>query len=502
MSSGVYFSKESLDSALNVIVQFLRDSGYEGSLDDGTGISDVVLKPSAMLYTLFAQQVEKATAYQSLQKAQELKASIGQSEYDEAVDAIMSNWFVSRNEGTRSTGTLRLWFLEPISFLHFKAGALVGATSGHNLVASSEYVFTSEDFSAILNTANNVEEYYVDVHVETADNTDYAPVAGESVNASVGDIYFLRAEIPADFIAGTSKEATDDFISRTRQAITTRELITERAINTVLRENFDQIYSVYVARHGSEEQIRDIIPFEGILVHVGNKADIYVAEAMSRQSLRVAAGQVDMSQFPTNGTFLHILSVKDDEGNDVPYTLYTEEDAWGAICDSVPSLFIDAPEDSAATVTWLYDPFLTDIHDFVYSDDQRVTCYDPRVRHKFPAVMRFNIRVLLEDETLSSESAIREAVEAYVTSLAKSGGTWSASELISAIHYAVPNVKKVYMPIEGTCTLFDPKASAPMEAELGNNFSVDSFLKGYSKQISANTVQFYTDKDLIDIEVV
>lgn len=89
MSSGVYFSKENLDSALNVIVQFLRDSGYEGTLDDGTGISDIVLKPNAMLYALFSQQVEKATAYQSLQKAQELKASIGQDEYDEAVDSII-----------------------------------------------------------------------------------------------------------------------------------------------------------------------------------------------------------------------------------------------------------------------------------------------------------------------------------------------------------------------------------------------------------------------------
>lgn len=502
MSSGVYFSKENLDSALNVIVQFLRDSGYEGTLDDGTGISDIVLKPNAMLYSLFSQQVEKATAYQSLQKAQELKSAIGQDEYDEAVDAILSNWFVSRNEGKRSTGMVRLWFLEPLPFLHFKAGSHVAAVSGHNLVATADSVFTAESFSAILNTANNVEEYYVDVHVETADNTDYAPTAGESVTATVGDIYYLRAEIPDNFIGGTTKESSEAFISRTRQAITTRELITERAINTVLREIFDQIYSVYVARHGSEEQIRDIIPFEGILVHVGNKADIYVSEALSRRTLRVPCGQVDMQQFPTNNVILHILSVKDEAGHDLPYTFYTDEEVWGAFTPCSQSLFIDAPEDTVAVVTWLYDPYLSDIHTFVNSADQRVACYDPWVRHKFPIVARFKLRVLVGDTTEDIEGRVKEVVESYVISLAKTGGTWSSSELVSAIHNAIPAVNKVYLPIEGTCELFDPKTCTTMQAELGNNFSVASFPKGYSKQISENTVQFYTDKDLIEVEVV
>lgn len=502
MSSGVYFSKENLDSALNIIVQFLRDSGYEGTLDDGTGISDIVLKPNAMLYSLFSQQVEKATAYQSLQKAQELKASIGQNEYDEAVDAILSNWFVSRNEGTRSTGVVRLWFLEPLPFLHFKAGSTVAAVSGHSLIATADAVYTAESFSAILNTANNVEEYYVDVHVETADNTDYAPRSGESVTASVGDIYFLRAEIPDNFIGGTTKESSEDFISRTKQAITTRELITERAINTVLRETFDQIYSVYVARHGSDEQIRDIIPFEGILVHVGNKADIYVSEALARRSLRVPCGHVDMQQFPMNNVFLHILSVQDEYGNDLPYTIYTDEEAWGAVVPSAQSLHIDATEDTVAVVTWLYDPYLADIHTFVNSAEQRVACYDPWVRHKFPVVMRFKLRVLTDGSDAEVEGKVKSVVESYVASLARTNGRWSSSELISELHHAIPAISKVYLPIEGVCELFDPKSCTIMQAELDNTFSVASFPKGYSKQISENTVQFYTDKDLIEVEVV
>jgi len=53
-------SQERISQATNIIVQFLRDSGYAGSLEDGTGLNDVVIKPSAVIYSLLAQMVDKA----------------------------------------------------------------------------------------------------------------------------------------------------------------------------------------------------------------------------------------------------------------------------------------------------------------------------------------------------------------------------------------------------------------------------------------------------------
>ena len=193
--SDLILSRERFDSAVNTIVQFLRDSGYSGSLEDGTGLHDVVIKPNAIIYDLFAQMVDRARAYQSLQKALELKDTIGQEDYDDAVDSILSNWFVTRNDGKPSYGRIRLWFLQPVDFLHYRDGQSVGTvtkpatTSGTTaslpLVADGEQVFTEDSFGCVFNSTDNINEYYVDVAVRSAGNSGAAPDTEDTVSLSV-----------------------------------------------------------------------------------------------------------------------------------------------------------------------------------------------------------------------------------------------------------------------------------------------------------------------------
>ena len=40
-------------------------------------------------------------------------------------------------------------------------------------------------------------------------------------------------------------------------------------------DSFENLWNVYVAGYGDPEQMRDVKSFEGVVVHVGNKADIY-----------------------------------------------------------------------------------------------------------------------------------------------------------------------------------------------------------------------------------
>ena len=53
--SDIVISSEQLEEARNLICQYLRDAGYKGSLEDGTGIADAVIKPAALI-TLFIRQ--------------------------------------------------------------------------------------------------------------------------------------------------------------------------------------------------------------------------------------------------------------------------------------------------------------------------------------------------------------------------------------------------------------------------------------------------------------
>jgi len=497
-------SKERVEDAVNVIVQFLRDSGYEGSLEDGTGLNDIVVRPSAVIYELIAQTVEKARAYQSLQKAFELRDEIGDDEYDNAVDGLLSNWFITRNNGKPSTGVIRMWFLKPQDYMYFPDGTELGTVNNVTIVADTDQVFTETSFSYIINTTNNQNEYYVDVTVRTAENSDIAPSAssGSDVNLHYSDIYYLRATIPGTFTAGTLVEDSETFIRRAELAITTRELITSRAINTVILDTFADVIRLYVSRHGSREQLRDIVEFQNVTVHVGNKADIYLASQITKQTMEVAVvnGVIDTAQLPSSLAVIGYLGVTDTEGNELPMHLTCIESTWCSNGMLPETLTTDPEYSGTARITLLTDTVLEQVHAFVYSDSQRVTCYDPMVKHMFPLVLHINLDIALLDTSINSDNDIKKAVLDYISHIVVNNDPWVASELVSAIHVACPNVKKINLPLACTGHIFDPLTQETAVLEVGNRFTISADYTGtHSRQITDNTVQFYSDENLIHI---
>ena len=509
--SNIYFSEDELTQATNTIIEYLRDTGFTGSVEDGTGIADTVIKPNALLYALFEQLVEKVSAYLSLQKATDQYAAgtLNETEYDATVDNTLGNWFVTRKEGKPTYGTLRMWFLKPLDFVQFTDGNQIAVFNGHNLVINENQVFSESNFSQVINATNNYNEYFIDVAVRSAENLNDIILSGDSVTGNYSDIYYLRTTVPSNFIPGVAKETSEAFIRRTKQAITTRELITERAINTVLIENFDEILNVYTAGHGDPEQIRDIITLEnGARVHYGNKADIYIASLLTKmsQSFKLTtAGEIPIAELPDNSHIGHIFKCylehdnAADEEIDITNILANEQ-MWNMAIYKPTAITVNAPEGSWVRLEYLYDPTIPTIQEFVYSDDQRIVCYDPQVKHKFPVVMKFNFTITcVEDSYLeTTKSDVTQAIIDYINGLAEYGTNYVESELITYIHQNVSNVKKVIVPLGCTATLFDPLYCQYNTIDVHNTFSIDDF-PAMSKQISINTVQMYTDSTLITI---
>lgn len=511
--SNIYFSESELTNATNIIIEYLRDTGFTGSVEDGTGIADTIIKPNALLYSLYSQLIEKVSAYLSLQKATDMykAGTLLADDYDAAVDNILANWFVTRKEGKPTYGTLRIWFLQPLDFLHFTDGEIIGNFNGHNLVVNEDQVFAESNFSQVVNATTNYNEYFVDVAVRSSDNFDDIIVEGDAgVAGRFSNVYYLRTSVPANFIPGISPETSEAFIYRTKQAITTRELITERAINTVLIENFDEILNIYTAGHGDPEQIRDIVTLDnGARVHYGNKADIYVASNLTKisQSFKLkTAGEIPINELPDNSHIGHILKCYTERSNgtidgetSITNILVTEK-MWNMAIYKPTAILVDAPEGSWVRLEYLYDPAIPAIQEFVYSDSQRIVCYDPQVKHKYPVVMRFNFTITLVEEEYREDSRTEatKAVVEYINGLARYNENYIESELITYIHQSVPNVKKVIVPLGCTATLFDPLHMCDNTIEVHNTFSISDFPE-MSKQISANTVQMYTDSTLITV---
>ncbi len=304
-------SIDSVNEAKNYLIQYLMDSGYDGSIEDGTAIHDAVLKPMSLLLVLFQAEAKKARAYYSLDKAIELKDTLG-DEYDSVVDAVLGNWFVYRRQGSDTECSIKLVFSKPLDYLRIIPGDDVATIDGSAFTAKDEKIFTESDFAVVFNNVQNRNEYAVSLTCKTVDPARVELTTDTAATSNLSNIYLIRAEVAGGIKLGSDIEDSDAFIDRTATAITTRELISDRAIKVGILEKFADIVKVYVARYGSDEQMRDIKTLNAITVHVGNMADIYLKHTPTYTSdtYTVESGSL-VTLTGQNGEITEVVSVRD-----------------------------------------------------------------------------------------------------------------------------------------------------------------------------------------------
>ena len=245
-------TEEDMLYAKNALIQLLLDSGYEGTLEDGTAVYDLLIKPNSLIYTILQKDITKAKAYLSLDKAIEAKDILG-DEYDKVIDDILSNWFVTRKEGKSSRGNVRCYFSKPLDLLSITPENTSFTIDGLKYIPQGTSNFTKDNFikrdtGTVLTTT-----VYLDIPVVSVDATDNKVTTGSKVTGDINSMYYLRAEIPNEFTHGESKEDSETFINRSKDVITTRELISYKAIKTVLINEFDNLSDVFIAGYGDPE---------------------------------------------------------------------------------------------------------------------------------------------------------------------------------------------------------------------------------------------------------
>lgn len=486
-----------LADAKNFLIQYLRDAGYEGSLEDGTALSDLLTKAMAILYTLFKSDVDRAEAYQSLAGALKYREVLG-DEYDSAVDTILSNWFVTRKPGVPSVGTLRLVFAKPLDLLQIASDKVLAEVSGVECYPSQSFTYRAEDFVAIVNSVEYFNEYYLDIPVVGNSEAGAAIRAGDAVTVYLSNIYFLRARVVEDFGPGTTQESSEAFIERTQQAINTRELITPRAAYTVLMDQFDALSDLYVAGYGSAEQVRDLVTFENVEVHIGNKADIYLDAPLVRRSY---SGQVDAEGHLTvPDQVAEVLQVVAAEEAPLEFSFVeSSEGAWGT-SEHTPVLIVEgASEGQEVTVTYLHSSLVEEVAAFIRSDAQRVACYDPWVRSKLPVVLSAQVRVRIRASASTETSTVLRRVSDEIQNYVRTRRTAESlvvSEMVSHLHTRIEDLYRVELPLEINYQVRDPETKELFSGVVGDVFELPAFS---SKQASWNTLQFYTSPELLEV---
>lgn len=279
---GITVSDDEVGEAELIAVQVLQAKYPDIDLREGTGLRDLVIRPSATLMAM----LQKALVFYFEQNT--IKG-INDDSPQEFLDKIMSNWFLERKAGSKAAINARLYFA--------RQKDIVLPTDAFFSPDNTLKYFPIETISVpaaqlIFDSFNN--EYYFDVDL-------VAELVGEQYNISTGsllyftnfDSFFLHAEI--NFLTDTAieTETNSEFIARAETAVSTRNLINNPSIISKMLDEFEALEGVTPIGMGDPEMIRDqiwsYVPAltpPTVLVHNGGMVDVY-----SRVSLKTGTVQ-------------------------------------------------------------------------------------------------------------------------------------------------------------------------------------------------------------------
>ena len=240
-------SQEILEAEL-LAKQVLEGKFPDLDLREGTGLRDLVLRPTAYAFAL----LKKANDYYFTQNTLQ---GINDSTPEETVDDILSNWFLQRNTGTYAVISARLYFARQKN---------VTITTDISFSPNNSLQYFPETSTVFPSSAlaydSYSNEWYLDVFLKAASTGSvYNLGEGSLLYFTNFDPYFLRAEINYLAEESTASETNSQFINRAASAISTRNLVNIPSTDSRLREVFNYIDKVVTVGAGDPDMIRDMI---------------------------------------------------------------------------------------------------------------------------------------------------------------------------------------------------------------------------------------------------
>ena len=291
---------EDVVRAQALIESFLTEKIPDGNFREGTHLHDVIVRAFSYVQALVQAEATEIRARQSLLTL----TDINDASADRATDDLVANWFLDRKEGTFSTGT---------------ATARTSASLGDSATVPVGTVFTYSP--AVSFTLNSTVDLVVsrDNMVKETDGTGnvvgykfYIPMIAQ-MQGSVGNVnagkfqsfdnfnpYITYIDVETPFRVATDVETNEELIDRAKVAVTARDLVSVRALDTTLRNEVPDVVEVTVVGAGDAEMMRDEVTetASGVTIHVLGHVNVY-------NRLPLVPGQV----YPGGGTATASLAV-------------------------------------------------------------------------------------------------------------------------------------------------------------------------------------------------
>jgi len=263
--------------AENLLVQYLGDNMVaDADIGKGGVLRDFVVTAMSLIFAYFRREADLVRQRQSLLLLGEDEGA----DVDDAVDEILSNWFIKRKTGRRSRGVVTVYLSDAVD-VTVRNNDVFYKTSNLGFVTDSEddIAYGTDDLVPVTDATGAVTEYALRVPVVAADlGAEYDIEAGTFVNFTRFSPYVTRVENQSKFSGGANKESTEEMLDRAPTAISIRDLNSARSIDATLKEEFTDVDDVSVFGYGDPEMIRDLIVevATGLRIHAGGHTDAYL----------------------------------------------------------------------------------------------------------------------------------------------------------------------------------------------------------------------------------
>lgn len=282
--ASIDFSDEDREKAELFLENFLSDQIPEGDFSKGTSLRDHTIKAIASVYAVIKKEISNVKNANSLRQVSKIEDD---REFTQAVENLVSNWFVQRRSGRKVRGTVTLHFSQPhdgrvpVSTRFTKQP---GAT--FELQGDESLYYEASDLSPRVNSEGEITSYTISVpviaeHVGTA----YEVSEGRFVNVTDFSTFFIRAENETAFSGARDPESPEELLERVPESITKRDMSSNRSINAILRDEFTDIDRVLVQGMGDTAMRRDVLQDDSnyFNFHLGGHTDVYVSTPLREE---------------------------------------------------------------------------------------------------------------------------------------------------------------------------------------------------------------------------
>lgn len=477
------------------LVSFIQEQYPSLDLNEGRVLRELLIRPAAMLHALARLEIQKQAQSTSM-----LAISSNPGAADTAlVDALLSNYRITRNTGTKATGQVTIVIKNLLT-----TAVPVGTTFVFNNLS---FVTTTSFVGVTTAEAANIDPTTQRQIFARSGSSDYAFVVDvEAVEA--GDLYkirrnstassmspspsgFITAYATADFSLGSNPQTNADLVDLFKLQLAPKVLSGRKHIDSLLREIVPTTKAVSVIGAGDAEMLRDKHNIFG--VSTLGKVDIYQMTDVLPTTIKIvkkatlidapsSKWQVELNRRDYPGFYRVVAILPSGAGQDQGTLEITSEERFLDLTPSgsnyVPAIanlieggycayqtaileFIDPDADQSTTPSYdLYVEGLPGIgllQDFVTTRSVHNPCGDYVVKAPVPAYLALTLKVeYTDDNNVPNAGNIKQSLVNAVSGLSFDFGQLPLSLLFNAVHSATGTKNVLVRTPDIRCQILTP----------------------------------------------